>query len=130
VFLIDPMGSDTDSDPAKRPIQATHFEGGAQDGVRWHPSGNSIAVLTDHGVATTCVKPGALFGKTVFLSEHGAGVRAIEALVWSNDGAQLAFNRRVPVDGGKKDAAGLDFQQVFLAGFPDTNHNGIADPLE
>lgn len=134
VFIIDARGSDQDPDPAKRPIQASFLPAGAAGGVRWHPTGNSIAVLSDNGVASICVKPGPLFGATYWLTPHGAGLRAPEALVWSHDGSLLAFNRRVPTYDatGKlvKDFNGNDFRQIFLTRFPDANRNGIADPIE
>lgn len=134
VFLINARGSDQHSDPAMRPIQATTLPAGAAAGLRWHPSGNSIAVLSDNGVAVTCVKPGPLFGKTIWLTRHGSGAPPAEALVWSRDGRLLAFNRRVPnADAAGrpvKDAAGEDFRQIFLVEFPDKNDNGIADPVE
>lgn len=134
IFLIPSNGSDRSTDPNLRPVQATALLKGASGGLRWHPSGNSIAVLSDNGVAATCVKPGPLFGKTVFLTESGAGLPAPEALVWSHDGRRLAFNRRVPTydPSGKlvKDFNNNDFRQIFLVNFPDENGNGIADPIE
>jgi hypothetical protein len=133
VFLINSQGSDESSDPNMRPVQATTLEKGATGGLRWHPSGNSIAVLSDNGVAAICVKPGALFGKAYWLTTHGTGVPAADALVWSRDGGRLAFNRRVPTySDGKlvKDAGGNDFRQIFMVNFPDANGNGIADPIE
>ncbi len=134
VFIIDAEGSDQDPDPARRPIQASFLPAGAAGGVRWHPSGNSVAVLSDNGVAAICVKPGPLFGAAYWLTPHGPGLRAAEALVWSHDGSLLAFNRRVPTydPTGKliKDFNGNDFRQIFLTRFPDANRNGIADPIE
>jgi uncharacterized protein (TIGR03437 family) len=134
VFIIPSKGSDLDPDPAMRPVQATFLDSGASGGLRWHPSGNSIAVLSDNGVAVTCVKPGPLFGASYFLTPHGASSPAPEALVWSRDGALLAYNRRVPTFDAKgnlvKDAGGNDFRQIFLTAFPDSNNNGIADPIE
>jgi len=134
VFIIPSRGSDVDPDPAMRPVQATFLEKGASGGLRWHPSGNSIAVLSDNGVAVTCVKPGPFFGVSYFATPHGATYPAPEALVWSRDGKLLAYNRRVPTfDAGRnlvKDAGGNDFRQIFLASFPDANDNGIADPIE
>lgn len=133
VFLIDSHGSDQHTDPAMRPIQATSLPGSAVAGLRWHPSGNSIAVISENGVAVTCVKPGPLFGKTMWLTRHGPGAPPAEALVWSRDGKLLAYNRRVPTldAGGKtvKDATGKDFRQIFLVEFPDKNGDGIADPV-
>jgi len=134
VFIIPANGSDLSTDAALRPVQATELERGASGGLRWHPSGNSIAVLSDGGVSVTCVKPGPLFGKSVFLTTHGTGIPAAEALVWSRNGKLLAFNRRVPTwdAGGRlvKDFGNNDFRQIFLVFFPDENDNGIADPVE
>lgn len=134
VFVIPSNGSDQSSDPNLRPVQASSLPTGASGGVRWHPSGNSIAYLSDNGVAATCVKPGPLFGKTVWLTTHGAGIPAADALVWSNNGKMLAFNRRVPTWNASgqlvKDAGNNDFRQVFLVWFPDENDNGIADSIE
>lgn len=134
VFIIPSKGSDVDPDPAMRPVQATFLEKGASGGLRWHPSGNSIAVLSDNGVAVTCVQPGRLFGVSYFLTPRGASSPAPEALVWSRDGKLLAFNRRIPTFDAKgnlvKDAGGNDFRQIFLTSFPDSNGNGIADPIE
>ena len=133
-YIIDSQGSDQDPDPAKQPIQASFLAAGASGGLRWHPSGNSIAVISDNGVAAICVKPGPLFGASYWLASHGAGVPAADALVWSRNGQRLAFNRRVPTYDytGKlvKDANGNDFRQIFLSSFPDANNNGIADPIE
>ncbi|MBL8178143.1 MAG: hypothetical protein JNK48_25940, partial [Bryobacterales bacterium] len=134
VFLIDSQGSDQHADPAKRPVQATNLTSNATGGLRWHPSGNSIAVLSENGVVAVCVKPGPLFGKSVWLSQHGTGLAGADALVWSRDGKLLAFNRRVPTYDASgrlaKDSGGNDFRQIFLASFPDENGNGIADPVE
>jgi len=134
VFIIDARGSDQDPDPVRRPVQASFLPAGAAGGVRWHPSGNSVAVLSDNGVAAICVKPGPLYGATWWLTPRGAGLAAPEALVWSHDGSLLAFNRRVPTydAAGKlvKDFNGRDFRQIFLTRFPDANRNGIADPIE
>jgi hypothetical protein len=134
IFLIATQGSDQHADPAMRPIQATTLAGGAASGLRWHPSGNSIAVLSENGVAVTCVKPGPLFGKTIWLTRHGAGAPPAEALVWSPDGKLLAYNRRVPTSDAAgravKDVTGKDFRQIFLVDFPDADKNGIADMVE
>jgi uncharacterized protein (TIGR03437 family) len=134
VFIIDSKGSDRDPDPAKRPIQASFLEKGAIGGVRWHPSGKSIAVLSDNGVAAICVQPGPLFGAAWWLTPHGASLPAPEALVWSRGGRLLAFNRRVPTFDAKgnlvKDFNNNDFRQIFLTAFPDENNNGIVDAIE
>jgi hypothetical protein len=133
-FIINALGSDQHPDAAMRPVQVTRLPAGASGGLRWHPSGNSIAVQSDNGVAAVCVQPGPLFGKTVWLTQHGTSVPAVEGLVWSRDGKLLAFNRRVPTydSTGKlvKDAGGNDFRQIFLVRFPDRNGNGIADAAE
>ena len=127
VFLIDSQGSGN-------PVQATFLPRGARSGLRWHPSGNSIAVSSENGVAVVCVKADPLFGKSFFLTAHGPGRPMLDAMVWSNDGAVLAYNQRVPTHDANgnpvRDAAARDFQQIFLVDFPDSNHNGIADPIE
>ncbi|MCC6263570.1 MAG: DUF3748 domain-containing protein [Bryobacterales bacterium] len=134
IFLVEAGNSGGRSAARARSIQATTLPAGAASGLRWHPSGNSIAVMSDNGVAAICVKPGPLFGKTVWLTRHGEGAPPAEALVWSRDGRLLAFNRRVPTSdtsGSRvKDAAGLDFRQIFLVDFPDKDGDGIADAAE
>lgn len=134
LFLINSQGSDQSPDPQMRPIQASRIPGGATGGLRWHPSGNSVAVLGDNGVATICVKPGPDFGKMRWLTRRGAGVPAADALVWSRDGKRLAFNRRVPtfdIQGNLvKDAGGQDFRQIFLVDFPDADGDGVAEGIQ
>lgn len=134
VFIINSKGSDSNPDPTMRPMQATFLTKGVTGGVRWHPSGNSIAVLSDNGVAVTCVKPGPLFGVSYYVSPHGLGFVSTDALVWSHDGKTLAYNRRVPTYDSAgtyvKDYNKNDFRQIFLADFPDADNNGIADPIE
>ena len=130
VFLIDAHGSDTASDPARRPVQATFFKSGTRGGFRWHPGGKTISAVGDGGISAVCVKPGKLFGKTYPM---GQGSR-IEGPVWSNSGKILAYNKHVPTKdaSGKivKNARGGDFSQVFVADFPDADGDGIADPIE
>ena len=134
VFIINSQGSDLSPDPAMRPVQATFFPGGVQGGVRWHPSGNSIAVQADNGVAVICVKPGPLFGISHFVTSHGASNTGIEALVWGRDGHRLAFIRRTPTYDDSatllKDVGGNNFKQIWITDFPDCNENGIADSIE
>lgn len=134
VFIINSQGSDQSTDPQMRPVQVSTLPLGTTGGLRWHPSGNSIAVQSDNGVATICVKPGAQFGKMRWLTRRGTGVPAAEALVWSRDGRRLAFNRRVPtLDGAGnlvKDAGGNDFRQIFLVDFPDADGDGIAEGVQ
>lgn len=131
VFIIPSDGSDQSDDPAKRPVQATHFPNGAGPGVRWHPSGNSIACMADGGVAVTCVKPGPDFGKSVFLTPHGDAERI--ALVWSPDGKVLAYNKAVRTTDGEGNPVraydGSDFRQIFVVDFPDDDNDGIADGI-
>jgi len=128
LFIIACHGSDQHPDPAKRPIQATHFENGAGPGLRWHPSGNSIACISNNGVAVTCVKPGPHFGKTTFLTPQ-EDEPALLNLVWSPDGRLLAFNKRTPTvdENGKRlhTYDGQNFLQIFLVDFPDPDDDGI-----
>ncbi len=134
VFIIHSQGSDKHSSKDMQPIQVSKLEKGASGGLRWHPSGNSIAVFSDNGVAVICVKPGALFGTAYWLTPHGSTLAAPEGLVWSRNGKTLAYNRRVPTYDAKgnlvKDAGNNNFRQIFLTYFPDDNNNGIADPIE
>lgn len=134
VFIINSKGSDLSPDPAMRPVQATFFPGGVQGGVRWHPSGNSIAVQADNGIAVICVKPGPLFGISHFVTSHGPNQVKPEALVWGRDGHRLAFIRRTPTFDETatflKDVGGNDFKQIWITDFPDCNRNGIADSIE
>ena len=126
VFIIPADGS-------KEPVQATHFAEGAGPGVRWHPSGNSIICLSNDGVATTCVKPGPLFGKTIFLTDQGTNAMRAK-LVMSWDGTMIAYNRTIPTVGENgsivKNYAGEDFFQIFTLPFPDANEDGIADGIK
>jgi len=133
VFIIPSDGSDKDPDPAKRPVQATRFPHGADPGLRWHPSGNTVFCLSNNGVTATCVQPGPLFGRSVFLTPQGDSPERF-ALVCSLDGARLAFNKTVPTLDAQGHPAktynGGDFAQIFVLDFPDTDRDGIPDPLQ
>jgi len=130
VFIIPSDGSDQDPDPAKRPVQATHFPEEAGAGLRWHPSGNSIACISNNGVAVTCVQPGPRFGETVFLTEEGDAPERSQ-LVWSPDGKTLAFVKRIPTfDATRRRLRcydGQDFAQIFVVDFPDADGDGVAE---
>lgn len=132
IFIIPSDGSDRDPDPKKHPVQATHLPEGVDGGLRWHPSGNSIACLSNGGVTVTCVKPGPDFGKSVFLTSHGDGSERID-LVWSQDGKILAYGKAVPTkdaDGKPfKTFAGIDPTQIFVCDFPDADNDGVADSI-
>lgn len=131
VFIVPSDGSDQSDDPAKRPVQATQFPEGAGPGLRWHPSGNSIACIVNGAVAVTSVKPGPGFGKSVFLTPQDGAQRT--ALVWSPDGSLLAYNKSVPTtdDNGNPIHAydGSDFRQIFLVEFPDADNDGVPDTI-
>ena len=131
VFVIPSDGSDESADPAKRPVQATHLEKGAESGLRWHPSGNSVLCISNNAVAATCVKAGPQFGASVFLTPQD-GVERI-ALVVSPDGKRVAYNKAVAAkdEKGKPAAnyAGEDFRQIFLLDFPDADGDGVADGI-
>ncbi len=105
IFIIASDGSDKDPDPKKRPIQLTHFEDGAGPGVRWHPSGDALAVTTNGAIAVICTKPGDDFGKSKLLTGEDTVSPRLE-LVWSPDGTQFAYVRAVPT----KDADGKPYQ--------------------
>ena len=78
VFVIPSQGG--------TPKQVTHAPGGVQGGMRWHPSDTYLAASTANGIVVT----NWTTGKSVSLTEKGG-----DALVWSNDGKTLAFNRKV-----------------------------------
>jgi len=123
VFIIPSDGSDRSDDPAKRPVQVTHFPKGAGPGLRWHPSGDTIFCISDNGIAATCVEPGKRFGKTTFLTPHGDTPVRIE-LVVSPDGRMLAYTKPVPTrdeSGARKTAYnGADCQQIFTLEYSNT----------
>jgi hypothetical protein len=129
VFIIPSDGSDRDPDESKRPVQATHFTQGAGPGLRWHPSGNSIACIADNHVAVTRVKPGPRFGESQYLTPPDAAERS--QLVWSTDGTILAFNKPIPTkdDNGNhvRTYDGSEYSQIFAIDFPDSDGDGIID---
>ncbi len=133
VFLIASDGSDKDPDPAKRPVQATSFPKGAGGAIRWHASGNSIACVSNNGIVVTCVKPGELFGKSVWLTPQSDEPER-DNLCWSPDGKLLSFAKIVPTfdTEGKRayNYEGEDFKQIFVVEFPDADADGIADTLK
>lgn len=130
VFIMRSDGSDRDPDPAKRPVQATHFSDGVPSDLRWHPSGNSLVCISDNAIVSTRVKPGPNFGKPVYLTPRG-DAPARSQLVLSPDGKQLAYVKPTPA----KDAQGNPVQtydgqnptQIFMIPFPDKDGDGIAD---
>ncbi len=130
VFVIPSDGSDRHEDPAKRPVQVTHLPHGAEDGLRWHPSGNSVLCLSNNGIVSTCVKSGPRFGESMFLTPQGDEAPRI-ALVVSPDGKSLAYNKPVQErssDGGfLRNYAGEDFRQIFLMDYPDKDGDGVMD---
>ena len=65
--------------------------------MRWHPSDKYLAAATKKGVVVVDVTS----GKHAVLAEKGG-----EALVWSNDGKTLAYNRKVG-----------EYSQIFVVGF-------------
>ena len=56
----------------------------------------AIACIAGNRILITDVRPGANFGQTAVLSDRGP---APFALVWSNDGKTLAYNRTIKTDG-------------------------------
>lgn len=133
IFIIPSDGSDQSDNPAKRPVQATDLPDGAGPGLRWHPSGNSVACMSDNGIVVTCVKPGSLFGKSAWLTTHGEKpVR--DQLAWSYDGKTMAYCRPVRYKDAQGEGVtmynGADPTQIFVIEFPDANGDGIVDGLE
>jgi len=110
VFIVN---SDGDSEP----VQATTAGVDEGPGARWHPSGHFIAHVSGGDIAVTDVREGDTFGKTIRLTDTGDA----DQICWSHDGRMLAFNRRIPTTNKAgiivKAYDGLDFSQVFVAGF-------------
>jgi Protein of unknown function (DUF3748)/WD40-like Beta Propeller Repeat len=100
IFLISPLGGQRQ--------QATFVEKGVDTDARWHPSGNVIACIAGNRILVTDVRPGPQFGHTTVVSERSPGPFA---LVWSNDGKTLAFNRIVETDD-------KDVVQIFVIDSP------------
>ncbi len=88
IFLIAPQGG--------QPQQATFVEGGVDTDARWHPSGTAIACIAGNRILVTDVRPGAQFGHSTVVSERSPKPFA---LVWSNDGKALAYNRTIESEG-------------------------------
>jgi hypothetical protein len=78
------------------------------------------------------VKPGSLFGRSVFLTPQGDSPDRIK-LTSSQDGTMLAFNKAVPTKNAEgqlvKAFDGTDILQIFTLPFPDKNGDGIVDGL-
>src|SRR5690606_10646672 len=96
--VIPSDGSDRAEDPAKRSVTVTRFSTDAGPGVRWHPSGNSLACIHDNAVAVISVKEGPTFGTVRYLTPRDTGPERLN-LVWSHDGKTLAYNKAVPTKG-------------------------------
>jgi len=130
IFIIPSDGADDHEDPRKHPQLLSSFEEGAGPGLRWHPTGNSIACFSDNGLAVIISRPGRRFGETHWLLPRGGDAERSQ-LVWSPDGRTLAYCKPVPFhdsEGTHRTAYdGSDFTQIFLVNFPDANHNGMID---
>lgn len=130
IYIIPSDGADDHPDPRKHPQMISSFEAGAGPGLRWHPTGNSIACFSNHGLAIIVSRPGQRFGETQWLIPRG-GDTVRDQLVWSPDGRWLAYCKAVPfhdADGAHRTAYdGADFTQIFVVEFPDANNNGIID---
>jgi Tol biopolymer transport system component len=99
IFLIAPQGG--------QPQQATFVDGGVDTDARWHPSGHAIACIAGNRILVTDVRPGRRFGQSTVLSDRAP---SLFALVWSNDGKTLAYNRIVQTEG-------KDVMQVFVVDY-------------
>jgi len=122
VFVIPENGSDRASDPQLRPVQLTRLPNLRANSLRWHPSGDGLSVVSNGGIAVVCARPGANFGRAVFLTAANDGQDRHEA-VWSPDGRVLAFNKSVPTRDANGNPAlnyvGKDFTQIFTLQVPE-----------
>jgi hypothetical protein len=130
VFVIASNGSDRDADPTKRPVQLTHLPKGAQSGLRWHPSGNSVLCVSDGAIVSTCAQAGPKFGHSAFLTPSDDKSPRFDP-VWSPDGKVIAYNRAVETPGadGKpvRTYNDKDMVQIFALDFTDADNDGVAD---
>ena len=130
IYIIPSDGADDHRDPRKRPQLVSSFQAGAGPGMRWHPTGNSIACFSDNGLAVIITRPGHRFGETHWLIPRG-GDAVRDQLVWSPGGRLLAYCKPVPYHDSEGNPLttydGSDFTQIFVVDFPDANNNGIID---
>lgn len=122
VFLIPENGSDLADDRKLRPVQVTHLSNISANSLRWHPAGETFSVISGGGIALVCARPGANFGKAIFLTPTNDGPSRQDAL-WSPEGRVLAFCKPVPArdaDGEPmRNYAGKDFMQIFTLAVPE-----------
>lgn len=117
IFVVPTDGSDIAPDPAKRPVQATHFSGGVAQFMRWLPDGTGIVCITaKNGIALVDMRS----GETKMLLPDGSSERS--RLVLSPDGSRIAFNQPVPAADSsgvpQKTYDGKDFLQIFVLDLP------------
>jgi len=122
IFVIPENGSDRAADKHLHPVKLSRLPNIRPNSLRWHPSGEALSVISGDGIAVVCAKPGADFGRAVFLTPANDGQGRHEA-IWSPDGRVLAFNKSVPTrDAEGKPAhnyAGKDFTQIFILEVPE-----------
>lgn len=130
LFVIPSDGSDESPDPAKRPVQITHFPEGAGPGLRWHPNGEWLFCARGNAIAATRAS-GRNLGKSVLLtSEEGpARIDLVVSLASESlDSISLAYTRQVPTldkDGKQvKTCTGADPSQIFILNF-DVGKTGL-----
>lgn len=102
VFLMAPSGGN--------PIQLTQHETGVQSGVRWSPDNKSVIYVWDNSIVQCEVSDKPFEQRFRRLTAKTPD--SPNALVWSNDGKTIAFNRSVPTGNGaeKRD-------QIFVIKF-------------
>jgi hypothetical protein len=105
------------ADGSESPVQVSFFDKDAVEGLRWHPSGDTLFCVTDDGIAAVDIRRGETFGKHRFLTPHGDGVRRYAPAI-SPDGKQIAFNQAVVTRDGEDQVCtnykGENFSQIFL----------------
>ncbi len=99
VFLISPQGGS--------PRQVTEHPTGVQGSVRWSPDSRSIGYLSENSIVL-CRISGEPFERR-FRRLTPVGREPLANLVWSPDGATIAFNRQVKAEGADR-----AWQQIFI----------------
>ena len=94
VFLMSPLGGE--------PIQLTSFEKPVQSGVRWHPNGTHVCFIWNNSIIVANIQDGSW--KQITKSTK----LDTSALVWSQDGKTIGYNRNI-----QDEITGKSFAQVF-----------------
>ncbi len=99
VFTVSPLGGN--------PVQLTFHEQNVEGSVRWHPGGKHLCYVWN-GSIVMC-RTGSEPFEERFQVLTQTTYPSPSNLVWSHDGATLAFNRLLSVEGKKENS-----KQIFI----------------